>query len=84
MLPKSLNNFELVFHFFGYADDTEATELVQRGTARDGEKTSVIEMSHAAPDQQATLTTESLIRKLWVGYQKLMDFGDRELEAARP
>lgn len=109
LLPKGPNNFELVFHFFGYADDTpemrklrikqanlvgpagyismedtEATELVQRGTARDGEKTSVIEMSRAAPDQQATLITESLIRKLWVGYQKLMDFDDRELEAARP
>jgi anthranilate 1,2-dioxygenase large subunit len=53
-------------------EDTEATELVQRGTARDGEKTSVIEMSRAAPDEQATLITESLIRRFWVGYQRLM------------
>jgi len=99
LLPKGPDHFELVFHFFGYEDDTpemrnlrikqanlvgpagyismedtEATELVQRGTARDGDKTSVIEMSRAAPDQQATLITESLIRQFWVGYQKLMGF----------
>jgi anthranilate 1,2-dioxygenase large subunit len=97
LLPKGPDHFELVFHFFGYEDDTpemrklrikqanlvgpagyismedtEATELVQRGTARDGEKTSVIEMSRAAPDEQATLITESLIRRFWVGYQRLM------------
>ncbi len=99
LLPKGPGHFELVFHFFGYADDTpemrklrikqanlvgpagyismedtEATELVQRGTARDGDKSSVIEMSRAAPDEQATLITESLIRRFWVGYQKLMGF----------
>ena len=99
LLPKGPGHFELVFHFFGYADDTpelrklrikqanlvgpagyismedtEATELVQRGTARDGEKASVIEMSRAAPDEQATLITESLVRRFWVGYQKLMGF----------
>ena len=109
LLPKGPDHFELVFHFFGYADDTpemrklrikqanlvgpagyismedtEATELVQRGTARDGDQASVIEMSRAAPDQQATLITESLIRKFWVGYQRLMDFDDAALEAARP
>ena len=62
MLPKGPDHFELVFHFFGYEDDTpelrklrikqanlvgpagyismedtEATELVQRGTVRDGD-----------------------------------------------
>ena len=99
LLPKGPNHFELVFHFFGYEDDTpemrklrikqanlvgpagyismedtEATELVQRGTARDGDKASVIEMSRAAPDEQATLITESLVRRFWVGYQKLMGF----------
>lgn len=62
LLAKGPSNFELVFHFFGYEDetpelrelrllqanlagpagyismeDTEATELVQRGTARDGD-----------------------------------------------
>ena len=55
-------------------EDTEATELVQRGTVRDGELTSTIEMSREAPDEQATLITESLIRRFWVGYQKLMGF----------
>jgi anthranilate 1,2-dioxygenase large subunit len=55
-------------------EDTEATELVQRGTVRDGQQTSVIEMSRSAPDEQDTLITESLIRRFWVGYQKLMGF----------
>jgi len=100
LLPKGPDHFELVFHFFGYEDDTpemrnlrikqanlvgpagyismedtEATELVQRGTFRDGDKSSVIEMSRAAPNEQGTLITESLIRRFWVGYQKLMGFG---------
>ena len=99
LLPKGPDHFELVFHFFGYEDDTpelrklrikqanlvgpagyismedtEATELVQRGTVRDGGKNSVIEMSRAAPDEQGTLITESLIRRFWVGYQALMGF----------
>jgi len=100
LLPKGPDHFELVFHFFGYEDDTpelrklrikqanlvgpagyismedtEATELVQRGTFRDPEKSSVIEMSRAAPDEQKTLITESLVRRFWVGYQALMGFG---------
>jgi anthranilate 1,2-dioxygenase large subunit len=99
LLPKGPNAFELVFHFFGYADDTpelralrikqvnlvgpagyismedtEATELVQRGTIRDPDATSVIEMSRGNPHQQDTVITESLIRKFWVGYQKLMGY----------
>jgi anthranilate 1,2-dioxygenase large subunit len=49
--------------------------LVQRGTFRDADKSSVIEMSRAAPDEQKTLITESLIRRFWVGYQALMGFG---------
>lgn len=108
ILPKGPDHFELVFHFFGYQDDTaemrklrikqanlvgpagyismedtEATELVQRGTARDGELTSVIEMSRSAPDQQDTLITESLIRRFWVGYQHLMDFDDLDMRSVR-
>jgi anthranilate 1,2-dioxygenase large subunit len=99
ILPKGPDNFELIFHFFGYADDTpelralrikqanlvgpagyismedtEATELVQRGTVRDADATSVIEMSRGNPEQQDTVITESLIRKFWVGYQKLMGY----------
>jgi len=98
LLPKGPNNFELVFHFFGYADDdaalrelriiqanlvgpagyismedTEATELVQRGTHRDGDRTSTIDMSKSEPDLEDTLLTESLIRKFWLGYQSLME-----------
>lgn len=97
LLPKGPDHFELVFHFFGYQDDTpelrltrikqanlvgpagyismedtEATELVQRGTARDGDAHSIIEMSRAAPDQTGTTITESLIRAFWVGYERLM------------
>ena len=103
LLPKGPNNFELVFHFFGYVDDTpelralrikqanlvgpagyismedtEATELVQRGTVRDGDATSVIEMAKHAPDQNDTLITEKLIRSFWRGYRKLMKFEQNE------
>ncbi|MBO7790453.1 Rieske 2Fe-2S domain-containing protein [Burkholderia pseudomallei] len=99
LLPKGPKNFELIFHFFGYADDTpelrdlrikqanlvgpagyismedtEATELVQRGTVRDANAASVIEMSRGNPDQQDTAITESLIRRFWVGYQQLMGY----------
>lgn len=99
LLPKGPKNFELIFHFFGYADDTpelrdlrikqanlvgpagyismedtEATELVQRGTVRDANAASVIEMSLGNPDQQDTAITESLIRRFWVGYQQLMGY----------
>lgn len=104
LLPKGPNNFELIFHFFGYTDDTpelralrikqanlvgpagyismedtEATELVQYGTVRDGDAYSVIEMAKQAPEQDDTLITEKLIRSFWTGYQKLMGF---ETEAA--
>lgn len=99
LLPKGPNSFELIFHFFGYTDDTpelralrikqanlvgpagyismedtEATELVQRGTVRDGDATSMIDMARGNPDQQDTVITESLIRRFWVGYQKLMGY----------
>eukprot|EP01034_Spumella_vulgaris_P040663 gene40663-50313_t len=98
-LAKGPSNFELVFHFFAYEDDTpelrelrllqanlvgpagyismedtEATELVQRGTARDGDKHSYIAMARDAPEQQDTVITENLIRRFWVGYQKLMGY----------
>ncbi len=99
LLPKGPKNFELIFHFFGYADDTpelrnlrikqanlvgpagyismedtEATELVQRGTVRDANAASVIELARGNPDQQDTAITESLIRRFWVGYQQLMGY----------
>lgn len=100
LLPKGPDHFELVFHFFGYEDDTpemrklrikqanlvgpagyismedtEATELVQRGTHRDSDKASVIEMSRDAPERQDTLISEQLIRHFWMGYRKMMGFG---------
>ena len=104
LLPKGPDHFELIFHFFGYTDDTpelralrikqanlvgpagyismedtEATELVQHGTVRDGDACSVIEMARHSPEQDDTLITEKLIRAFWTGYQKLMGF---EAEAA--
>jgi len=99
VLPKGPGEFELVFHFFGYADDTpelralrikqanlvgpagyismedtEATELVQRGTARDAGATSVIELGRSDPNREDTMVTENLIRKFWTGYQGLMGY----------
>jgi anthranilate 1,2-dioxygenase large subunit len=99
VLPKGPGEFELVFHFFGYADDTpelralrikqanlvgpagyismedtEATELVQRGTARDPGATSVIELGRSDPMREDTMVTENLIRKFWTGYQQLMGY----------
>jgi anthranilate 1,2-dioxygenase large subunit len=100
VLPKGPDQFELVFHFFGYADDTpelralrikqanlvgpagyismedtEATELVQRATLRDGDAASIMALglSDGEP-RQDTMITENLIRKFWAGYQKLMGY----------
>lgn len=99
VLPKGPDEFELVFHFFGYADDTtelralrikqanlvgpagyismedtEATELVQRGTLRDGDAASVMDLGRSDPMRHDTMITENLIRRFWVGYQKLMGY----------
>jgi anthranilate 1,2-dioxygenase large subunit len=63
-------------------EDTEATELVQRGVAADGAATSVIDMGRDAPDQTATLITEGLIRAFWAGYQTLMGFDAGETPGA--
>jgi len=64
-------------------EDTEATELVQAGTIRDGDLESFIEMAKDAPEQQNTLITENLIRSFWVGYRKLMglDLDDAPMAA---
>ena len=99
VLPQAPGEFELVFHFFGYADDTpelrelrllqanlvgpagyismedtEATELVQDGTHRDGDAASYMGMGLDAPDEQETNITENLIRRFWTGYQKVMGY----------
>lgn len=55
-------------------EDTEATELVQRGVAADGAETSVVDMARDAPAQTDTLITEQLIRAFWSGYRTLMGF----------
>jgi anthranilate 1,2-dioxygenase large subunit len=70
-------------------EDTEATELVQRGVAADGAETSVIEMARDAPAQTDTLITEQLIRDFWSGYRTLMGFEGTEnvseaVQAPRP
>ena len=100
ILPRGPDAFELVFHFFGYADDTpelralrikqanlvgpsgyismedtEATELVQRGTRRDPDEYSFIEMSRKEVDDDHSAITEKLVRKFWVGYQEITGFG---------
>ena len=63
-------------------EDTEATELVQRGVAADSAATSVIDMGRDAPDQTDTLITESLIRAFWAGYRTLMGFDVAETAGA--
>lgn len=97
LLPKGPDNFELIFHYFGYADDspalralrirqanlvgpagyismedTEATELVQRGTIEAHARGSTIEMALEAPSERNTLISEELIRRFWRGYARLM------------
>ena len=54
-------------------EDTEATELVQRGIPRHDATESLILMGRDRPEQQDSLITESLIRKFWMGYRRLMD-----------
>lgn len=98
VLPKRVDEFELVFHFFGYTDDTpalralrlkqanlvgpagyismedtEATELVQRGVAdgADG-AASYLGMGNADGDGQTSLISEHMIRAFWQGYGRLM------------
>ena len=63
-------------------EDTEATELVQRGVAADGGETSVIDMGKDAPGQTDTLITEGLIRTFWAGYRTLMGFDAGEAAGA--
>ncbi len=98
VLPKAVDEFELVFHFFGYRDDdpdlralryrqanlagpagyismedTEATELVQRGvSASPHGDASYLGMGDEARDRQTSLITEHMIRSFWGGYRGLM------------
>ncbi len=98
VLPKKVDEFELVFHFFGYQDDTdelremrykqanlagpagyismedtEATELVQRGVSSSAAGgASYLGMGDEARDGQTSLITEHMIRRFWQGYRSLM------------
>ncbi|MDB5998872.1 MAG: aromatic oxygenase [Rhizobacter sp.] len=99
LLPKGPGEFELIFHYFGYEDDTaemremrllqanmvgpagyismedtEATELVQRGTVRDADQSAVLEMGREKPQQYDTMISETMLRRFWLGYQKLMGY----------
>jgi anthranilate 1,2-dioxygenase large subunit len=99
ILPKGPDKFELVFHFFGYEDDTpelralrikqanlvgpagyismedtEATELVQRATARDPDASTVLELGRSDPARTDTMLSENMLRRFWVGYQKMMGY----------
>jgi anthranilate 1,2-dioxygenase large subunit len=53
-------------------EDTEATELVQRGIARDPHECSVIEMARDAPPGEGSMITEGMVRSMWQGYRGLM------------
>lgn len=98
VLPKRVDEFELVFHFFGYRDDdpalralrlkqanlagpagyismedTEATELVQRGvTSSPAGDASWLGMGDETQDARTSLITEHMIRCFWRGYRALM------------
>jgi anthranilate 1,2-dioxygenase large subunit len=99
ILPKGPDQFELVFHFFGYADDTpelralrikqanlvgpagyismedtEATELVQRATRRDPDESTVLELGRSDPTRTDTMLSENMLRRFWLGYQKMMGY----------
>ena len=103
LIAKAHDKFELVFHFFGYADDTpqlramrikqanlvgpagyismedtEATELVQRGITGHGRAASIVDMSRHKPDETATMISEGLVRRFWEGYRQLMGFAAEE------
>lgn len=99
ILPKNENEFELVWTYFGYADDTEelrnirlkqfnligpaglismedgeSTELCQKAIVRDGDYQNVIRMAGDTATGDDHLVTEGLIRGLWKGYRKIMEF----------
>lgn len=98
VIPKGPSAFELIFHYFGYEDDTEelrnlrimqtnlagpagyismedteAAELVQDGIrAEPSDSSSVLDMSRDAPDDEATTISESMVRRFWVAYERLL------------
>lgn len=55
-------------------EDTEATELVQRAIVRDRGQHSVMAMARETADREDTLISETMVRKYWQGYRKLMGY----------
>ncbi len=54
-------------------EDTEATELVQRGVSSSAAgSASYLGMGDEARDGQTSLITEHMIRRFWQGYRSLM------------
>ena len=53
-------------------EDTEATELVQRGIVRDGADYAYIHMAKDAPEGEGSMITEAMVRSMWRGYRTLM------------
>jgi anthranilate 1,2-dioxygenase large subunit len=99
ILPKGPDNFELIFSFFGYTDDTPemrmhrikqvnlvgpaglismedtlATELVQFGSANNGDALSIADMARDASEQEqaSSMISENPVRRFWRGYQEPM------------
>lgn len=54
-------------------EDGEATELVQRGVARDRDRSPVLEMGGREPGGDDHLVTEGAIRSFWLAYRHYQD-----------
>ncbi len=54
-------------------EDTEATELIQRVIASDGNGSSYINMARDGPADEGSMITERLVRSMWRGYRALME-----------
>ena len=53
-------------------EDTEATELVQRGIAGSSHEHSVIDMCKSAPEGEDSMISEHFVRTFWRAYSSLM------------
>src|SRR5262249_6207374 len=86
LLPKGPSSFELIFHYFGYEDDTpemrrhriKQANLVGPAGLISMEDTEATELVQAAIERDgdkfsiAYMGIEAPIRIFWRGYQKLM------------
>lgn len=99
IIPKTVDSFELVFHYFGYQDDTpelramrmkqanfvgpagyismedgEATQLVQQGIVGAENEEAYDALGGRGLENAENLVDEVLIRRLWQGYRRLMNY----------